>query len=560
MAFNLTKDAHTMKKILYVYGGPDFHPTEPGGNRLSQFLAADGRFELDMTRDLDAFARLPGGQYAAVVVYATGFHDDLTPDREKGLLDFVRNGGGFVGVHSATDSFRGSRAYVDMLNGEFMHHPEHHEFKVTISDQSHYLSARMPDFSIYDEMYHLQNHDPARCTVAAQTQWQGKQMPMAYTRAYGQGRVAYVALGHTLQAWRHPEFQKLLIRAIAWSAGSDAPQKTIRCGLLGYGPAFNMGKGHAGWINDTPGLQAVAMCDASPARVEAARQELPDLKGYFTSLDDMLAMPELDLVVNILPHNLHAPMTLKCLEAGKHVVLEKPFCITVEEANAMIDAARARGLMLSLFHNRRWDGDYLTIRDLVDRGLIGDIYHVECGQGGYGHPGFWWRSDKAVSGGVMYDWGAHFLDWILNLVPAKIAQVTGDFQKKVWNAVSNEDHGQAWIRFENGVVADYWVSSIAALSRPKWLILGTKGAIRADWKDEIELVSYASGVRLDSKVKVALPGYGSVQYYRNVADHLLLGEELIVKPEQARRVIGVIDAAQRSAQSGRSVAVAPGCE
>ncbi len=204
------------------------------------------------------------------------------------------------------------------------------------------------------------------------------------------------------------------------------------------------------------------MCDASPARVEAAKQELPNLKGYFTSLDDMLAMPELDLVVNILPHNLHAPMTLKCLDAGKHVVLEKPFCITVDEANAMIDAARAKGLMLSLFHNRRWDGDYLTIRDLIDRGLIGDIFHVECGQGGYGHPGFWWRSDKAVSGGVMYDWGAHFLDWILNLVPSKITQVTGDFQKRVWNAVSNEDHGQAYIRFENGVVADYWVSSIAA--------------------------------------------------------------------------------------------------
>ncbi len=549
-----------MKKILYVFGGPEFHPTEPGGKTLAQWLKADGRYELDMTSDLDAFTRLSDGQYAAVVVYATGFKDDLTPAREKGLLDFVNAGGGFIGVHSATDSFRGSRAYVDMIGGEFLHHPEHHEFKVTIADHSHYLTARVPDFSIFDEMYHLQSYDPAKVTVLAQTQWLGKQMPMAYVKSYGQGRVAYLALGHTAQAWRHPEFQKLLIRAIAWGAGAELPDKTIRCGLLGYGPAFNMGKGHAGWINDTPGMQAVAMCDAVPARVEAAKQELPNLKGYFTSLDDMLAMDGLDLVVNILPHNLHAPMTLKCLGAGKNVVLEKPFCITVAEANAMIDMARGKGLMLSLFHNRRWDGDYLTIRDLVDRGLIGDIYHVECGQAGYGHPGFWWRSDKVVSGGVMYDWGAHFLDWMLNLVPSKITQVTGDFQKRLWNSVTNEDHGQAWIRFENGVTADYWVSSMAALGRPKWLILGTKGAIRSDWKDEIELVSYASGVRQDSKVKVTLPGYGSVQYYRNVADHLLMGEELIVKPEQARRVIGVIDAAQRSAQSGASVAPAAGCE
>ncbi|MCS7060746.1 MAG: Gfo/Idh/MocA family oxidoreductase, partial [Anaerolineae bacterium] len=304
----------------------------------------------------------------------------------------------------------------------------------------------------------------------------------------------------------------------------------------------------------------IAMCDANPARVEAARQEMPGLQGYFTDLNDMLAMPDLDLVVDILPHNLHASTALACLNAGKHVVLEKPFCITVEEANAMIEAARANGRMLSLFHNRRWDGDYLTIRDIVDRGLIGEIFHIECGGGNYGHPGFWWRSDKAISGGVLYDWGAHFLDWVLNLVPAKITHVMGDLQKRVWHSVTNEDHGQIYIRFDNGTTADYWTSSIAALSRPKWLILGTHGAIQKDWGDELKLVSMVNGIRQDSTVKVTLPSYGSTQYYRNVADHLLMGEELIVKPEQARRVIGVIEAAQRSAELGRSVPVAEGCE
>jgi scyllo-inositol 2-dehydrogenase (NADP+) len=549
-----------MKKILYVYGGPEFHPTAAGGKVLEGLLKADGRFELEMTTDLDAFTRLTDGTYAAVVLYTTGFHDDLTPERENGLLDFIRNGGGFVGIHSAADSFRGSRAFVDMLNGEFLTHPEHHEFKLTIADKNHYLTTRMPDFYVYDEMYHLQNHDPAKCMVVAHTPWQGKQMAMAYVREYGAGKVAYLANGHTAEAWRHPEFHKLLIRAIAWSTGAQLTDQHIRCGLLGYGPAFNMGKGHGGWINDTPGMSTVAMCDASLSRVEAAKQEMPNLTGYFTKLDDMLAMPDLDLVVDILPHNLHARTALQCLNAGKHVVVEKPFCITIEEANSMIATAQQNHLMLSLFHNRRWDGDYLTIHDILARGLIGNIFHIECGGGGYGHPGFWWRSDKAISGGVMYDWGAHFIDWVLNLVPSRITQVTGDFQKRVWNAVSSEDHGEAWIRFENGVTADYWTSSIAAISRPKWLILGTKGAIRADWKDEIELVTVADGIRQESKVKVVLPGYGSVQYYRNVADHLLMGEELIVTPEQARRVIGVIDAAQRSSSLGHSVAVAAGCE
>ncbi|MHB0859387.1 MAG: Gfo/Idh/MocA family protein [Anaerolineae bacterium] len=321
-----------------------------------------------------------------------------------------------------------------------------------------------------------------------------------------------------------------------------------------------MGKGHAGWIDATPGLRTMAVCDATPARIEAARRELPALQAYCSNLDELLQTPDLDLVVNILPHNLHASMTIKCLEAGKHVVLEKPFCITIEEANAMIAAAQANGVMLSLFHNRRWDGDYVTIKDIIRRGLIGDVFHVECGGGNYDHPGFWWRSDKTISGGVMYDWGAHFIDWILNLVPSRVAQVMGDMQKRVWHMVSNEDHGEAWIRFENGVTADYLTSSIAASSRPKWRILGTKGAIEADWGPEIRVVSYASGLRQDSTVKVTLPGYGSTEYYRNVADHLLMGEELAVTPEQARRVIGIIDAAQRSAELGTSVAPADGCD
>ena len=487
------------KRILYLFGGPEFHPTEAGGKLLAGFLAANplvpggGPYELEMTSDLDVLVDLPAKGYSGIVIYTTGFHDDLTPAREKGLIEFVRGGGGLVGIHSATDSFRGSHAYLEMLNGEFLTHPHHHEFPVSIADKTHYLTTRMPDFSIYDEMYQLQGFDPSQATVLASTTWQSKAMPMAYVRPYGQGRVAYLALGHTMQAWRHPEFRELLVRAVAWTAGAELTHATVRCGLLGYGPAFNMGKGHAGWINATPGMQTVAMCDANPARVEAARQELPGLQGYFTDANQMLAMPDLDLVVVILPHNLHAPWAIKCVEAGKHVVLEKPFCITLQEANAMIDAARAQGRMLSVFHNRRWDGDYLTIQDIVARGLIGDIFHIECGGGSYAHPGFWWRSDKAISGGVMHDWGAHFLDWILNLVPAKITQVTGDLQKRVWHAVTNEDHGEAFIRFENGVTVDYMTSSIAASSRPKWRILGTQGAIEANWGDEIKLVSLVSG-------------------------------------------------------------------
>jgi len=545
-----------MKKVLYVYGGPEFHPTESAGKILKALLEDDGRFELEMSNNLDVFINLPNKDYSTIVVYTTGFYNDLTPERERGLLDFVHNGGGFVGIHSATDSFRGSRAYIDMIGGEFLTHPPQHEFKVFIKDKNHYLTVRMPDFSVYDEMYHLQSYDPNKVKLIAYTIWQGKEIPMAYTKEYGRGRVVYLANGHSLQTLNNPEFQKLMIRSIAWTSGEELTKETVNCGILGYG---GMGKFHAEKISQIEGLNLIAVCDSNPERVEIARKEYPNLKGYFTNLDDMLAMKELELVFVVIPHNMHAEFVIRCLEAGKNVVVEKPMSITVEEANAMINKAREKGVMLSVFHNRRWDSDYLMIKDLISRGLIGDIFHIEAGLENYRHPGFTWRSDREICGSVIHDWGAHFIDWILNLVPSKITQITGDFQKRVWHSITNQDYGEIFIRFENGVTADFILSHISASTRPKWRILGTKGAIEANWNNEIRLISYVSGVRQDSLLKAESENHWS-EYYRNILDHLLMKEALIVKPEQARRVIGVIEAGLKSSQLGTSVPPIEGCE
>lgn len=551
-----------MIRVLYIYGGPEFHPTQWAGEKLKEFAAEDGRFEIDTTDDLDSLSKLPGGKFDVVVDYTTFFNDDLAGARADGLFGFVKNGGGYVALHSAADSFRGNRAYVEMIDGEFLTHPEQHEFSVNIKDHDHYITTRMPDFPVFDELYHLQNHDPSKVALLASTPYRGEEKPMLYVREYGKGRVVYVAPGHTYTTWKNSDFQKLVIRSMAWASGVDKPEKQIRCGILGYGPAFNMGKYHADAINATKGLVTTAVCDANPDRVAAAKADMPGLSGYHTCLNDLLKNPEVDLVVDILPHNLHAQTAIQCLNAGKHVVVEKPFCITVAEANAMIDAYVNNNVMLSIFHNRRWDPDYLLIREVAASGMIGDIFHIEAGFGSYSHPGFWWRSDKAVSGGVMHDWGAHFIDWILNLVPSKITQVNGDFRKLVWNAVTNEDHGQAIVRFENGTTADILASTIWASVRPRWRILGTKGSLTAlnEEYGTFELVSHATGVPVTSKVKPRVNHVTAGLYYRNIADHLLMGEKLEVKAEHGRRTIAIIEAAMKSSELGHSVPVAGGCE
>ncbi len=308
-------------------------------------------------------------------------------------------------------------------------------------------------------------------------------------------------------------------------------------------------------------MKTIAVCDTNPARIEAAKQELPGLKGYFTDLEEMLKMEEVDLIVGIVPHNVHFDVVMKGFKYNKHVVIEKPFCINVKEATKMIDTAKEKNLMLSVFHNRRWDGDFVTIKKMIESGLIGDVFHIECFIGSYRHPGYWWRSDKKTSGGVMHDWGAHFIDWILNIVPSKIKGIFGDFQKRLWYSVTNEDHGQAIIRFENNTIADFMISSIVAMPKPKWKILGTYGAIEVNWEtpDRVNFVSFISGERKDGYVKAG-QSYGWFEYYRNIADHLLMGEELIVKPEQSRRVIGVIEAAELSSKLGKIVEPFENCQ
>ena len=333
--------------------------------------------------------------------------------------------------------------------------------------------------------------------------------------------------------------------------GTDlASEATIRAGIIGYGGAFNMGRHHAGSINAQPGMHTVAICDLDPARRAAAKADFPDVETY-ADYHDMLAAG-IDLAVVILPHNLHAATAIDCSNAGAHVVTEKPMCITAAEATAMIEAARKAGRTLTTFHNRRHDGDYHTLRRIVDQGLLGDVFHVEMFGGGYGHPGHWWRADKKISGGHFYDWGAHYLDWLLGVVPSRVREVRGFFRKLRWMDVTNEDHVEAMLVFENGVTADIQMSSVARVGKPRWHILGTRGGLEsADGHFRVQ--TEVEGLGTSMTVPYQESRWDS--YYGELAEHLLRGGPLDVRPEQARRVIAIMEAAEVSAREGRAVPV-----
>ena len=328
----------------------------------------------------------------------------------------------------------------------------------------------------------------------------------------------------------------------------------IKAAVVGYGPAFNMGAHHANLMKQTGRIEVAAVCDRDESRLEAAREELGDVQT-FTDVAELAAVADLQLASVVVPHNVHEKVAVALLEAGKHVAVEKPMAIRVEECDRMIEAARKAGVTLSVFHNRRQDGDFRAIKDTIEQGYIGEVFHLEAASGGFSEPRGegWWRSDKAVSGGAFYDWGAHFMDWVLNLVPGRITTVTGQFQKRVWDRVTNEDHCETFIRFDSGAAAHVQLSSICAAPKPRWYILGTKGAIVDSGGGQFTVYTRTGSYTASFEVKYYESAWAG--YYEKLADHLIDDAQNPVTPESARRVIAVLELAEKASQSGQEQSV-----
>lgn len=329
----------------------------------------------------------------------------------------------------------------------------------------------------------------------------------------------------------------------------------IKVGVVGYGGAFNMGRTHLQDMQKA-GMTPRAVAEPDAARRAVAAQEFPGIQTY-SSVDEMLAQSDVNLVVLITPHNTHAPLALQCLKAGRHVVCEKPLALTTEECDAMIAAARDAGVILTTFHNRHWDGSILKALEVVRSGVLGEIIRIESHMGQWGKPGDWWRSSKSISGGILYDWGVHVLEYILQLVDSEITEVTG-FAKRghwaphsKWGADTVEDEGFVVVRFKNGVWASVLMTQIdLSPKRGMVQVTGTKGTFWWDYERH-ELTVQDGETTVISKGKNPTPQWE--KYYANVAAHLTKGEPLVITPEWSRRPIHILDLADRSAREGRAL-------
>ena len=379
------------------------------------------------------------------------------------------------------------------------------------------------------------------------------------------GDVLAWTLGTTPEAVGAATLQRLLLVLTRLVRAAASPATPLRAALLGYGA---IGDEHSAAFRAVAGFELAAVCDRSPARLEAALRQAPDVRTT-TDAAALVEDPDVDVVVVSTPPDSHAGWALRALQAGKHVVVEKPFAIRTDEADAVLAQAEASGLLAVVYQNRRWDADHLAVREAVRAGRIGEVFHLETFVGGFGHPCNLWHSDADSSGGAFYDWGAHVLDQVLDLVPAAVDHVTATTHKRRWFDVTNADHSRVLLRFVDGTEAEFVHSDLAAAMKPRWYVLGTDGAIVGSWRTEKVVARSDVGTLAEdvlapadsppvldlhgadgSVTRLATPAPPPHPFHRELADALLLGLPMTVTGATSRRVLAVMEAASESAATG----------
>ena len=341
----------------------------------------------------------------------------------------------------------------------------------------------------------------------------------------------------------------------------------INAAVVGYG--YSGRAFHSYLIGLADGLDTYAISTRDPGRQGVAREAHPEARIY-PDLHSLLRDDRVDLVVFATPHDTHRDLAVQAMDAGKHVVTDKVMAMNAQEAEEMIAASRRNNVMLSVFHNRRWDWDYLTVRKAISDGLLGDPYLFQVGIMRYGKPGGW-RGSKAHSGGILYDWPAHFVDQALQLVESEVESVFCDIRyRDTWDTdIGN--YAKLLIRFRNGILYQIEIGNLAAVNIPRWYVVGDMGglvkygldpqegpmregnieAAEENREDCARVVTMAQGEPKELVLDSVRGSWKS--YYQNISDVLNKGADLAVKPEEALQTMRVYDAAMKSAETGEVV-------
>ncbi|GAA1903906.1 Gfo/Idh/MocA family protein [Streptantibioticus ferralitis] len=350
----------------------------------------------------------------------------------------------------------------------------------------------------------------------------------------------------------------------------------LRVGLIGYGLAGSVF--HAPLIAATDDLVLDTVVTSNPERQAQAEAEHPQVRTVASADELWSRADELDLIVVASPNRTHVPLATAALRAGLPVVVDKPLAGTAAEGAALADLAEERGLLLSVFQNRRWDNDFRTVRQLIDNGALGEVRRFESRferwrpkpKGGWRESG-----DPAEFGGLLYDLGSHLVDQALTLFgPVRTVFAEADVRRP--DAEADDDTFIA-LEHANGVRSHLWMSAVAPQLGPRFRVLGSEAgyvkygldpqetALRdgqrpgPGWGTEPEaawgrLGAGESPLTGGGDPVPTLPG-DYPAYYAGIAAALRDGTVPPVSAREAVAALEVLEAARTSAAERRTVAL-----
>jgi predicted dehydrogenase len=348
----------------------------------------------------------------------------------------------------------------------------------------------------------------------------------------------------------------------------------LRLGICGYG---RIGNEHAGWLSSCENIAAVAITDPThDRRLIASDRGL----NTFATLDEMLDSG-IDAVLISTPTAMHHEQAMAALSAGKHVMIEKPMALDLSKSQHLVREAEHRALVLSVFHNRRWDLDFLTVQQAIASGRLGRVFNVESRLGQWGscvgpaapqwHPE--WRNEAAFGGGGLYDWGSHFIDQIWRLLlPAKPTRVFAQLSGNVWTA-DCDDFARVCIDFDSGCSALVEINTTTTRPLPRWHIDGTLGSADSPYSLDFDVKKWAeltvtpaaersagSTPGATSLLPVAPLGLTEIQIWESFAEAIRGEGSAAVEAVSVLPTMALLDAARESAATGNAVFLAEsGC-
>jgi len=343
----------------------------------------------------------------------------------------------------------------------------------------------------------------------------------------------------------------------------------LKLGIIGYG-------GMAGWHHENcvkvPGIEVVAAYDIDPERVALA--ESKGLKGYH-DLKEFLKDDRFNTVLVATPNEVHCPLVCAALTAGKNAICEKPVALTVAELDKMIAASEKAGKIFTVHQNRRWDKDFCTAKAVFESGDLGNVYSVQSRLHGMGGTMHGWRGEPEHGGGMLYDWGVHFLDQLYFMLGYDDILSVLCYTKSVKNE-RVDDYLNMTLTTKSDICVVVEIGTFVLEEAPRWKIMGDQGTLYIhgfgnDGKivkvntlveDVPVIVQTSAGPTRtfaprpkNVKQEIDLPQLEPqwTEYYANVQSAIDGKAELIVKPWQVRKVLHLMECAFESARTGKQV-------